>query len=121
MDEDGYVKITGRLKDMIIRGGGKCFAQKRLKTFFTRIQPFLMHRSLLVFLTRLTEKKPPAFIRLKQGHTVTIETLTSYCQSQMARYKIPKYFFITDEYPMTASGKIQKFRLKKQALDLIKE
>ncbi|WAT82627.1 AMP-binding protein [Bacillus safensis] len=119
MDEDGYVKITGRLKDMIIRGGENVYPKEIEDVLYTH--PDILDAQVVGIPDETYGEEAAAFIRLKQGRTVTIETLTSYCQSQMARYKIPKYFFITDEYPMTASGKIQKFRLKKQALDLIKE
>lgn len=119
MDEDGYVKITGRLKDMIIRGGENVYPKEIEDVLYTH--PAILDAQVVGIPDETYGEEAAAFIRLKQGRTVTIETLTSYCQSQMARYKIPKYFFITDEYPMTASGKIQKFRLKKQALDLIKE
>ncbi|PRS47982.1 AMP-binding protein [Bacillus sp. MZGC1] len=119
MDEDGYVKITGRLKDMIIRGGENVYPKEIEDVLYTH--PAILDAQVVGIPDETYGEEAAAFIRLKQGHTVTIESLTSYCQSQMARYKIPKYFFITDEYPMTASGKIQKFRLKKQALDLIKE
>ncbi|MED1749149.1 AMP-binding protein [Bacillus zhangzhouensis] len=119
MDHDGYVKITGRLKDMIIRGGENVYPKEIEGVLYTH--PAILDAQVVGIPDETYGEEAAAFIRLKQGSTVTIETLTSYCQSQMARYKIPKYFFITDEYPMTASGKIQKFRLKKQALDLIKE
>ncbi|MFJ5671569.1 AMP-binding protein [Bacillus safensis] len=119
MDEDGYVKITGRLKDMIIRGGENVYPKEIEDVLYTH--PDILDAQVVSIPDETYGEEAAAFIRLKQGRAVTIETLTSYCQSQMARYKIPKYFFITDEYPMTASGKIQKFRLKEQALDLIKE
>ncbi|MFP7230278.1 AMP-binding protein [Bacillus altitudinis] len=119
MDHDGYVKITGRLKDMIIRGGENVYPKEIEDVLYTH--PAILDAQVVGIPDETYGEETAAFIRLKQGKSVSIETLTSYCQSQMARYKIPKYFFITDEYPMTASGKIQKFRLKKQALDLIKE
>ncbi|MEI4790648.1 AMP-binding protein [Bacillus sp. FJAT-53060] len=119
MDHDGYVKITGRLKDMIIRGGENIYPKEIEDVLYTH--PAILDAQVVGIPDETYGEEAAAFIRLKQGRTVTIDTLTSYCQKQMARYKIPKYFFITEEYPMTASGKIQKFRLKKQALNLIKE
>ncbi|AMM97500.1 AMP-binding protein [Bacillus pumilus] len=119
MDHDGYVKITGRLKDMIIRGGENVYPKEIEDVLYTH--PAILDAQVVGIPDETYGEEAAAFIRLKQGKSISIETLTSYCQSQMARYKIPKYFFITDEYPMTASGKIQKFRLKEQALDLIKE
>lgn len=119
MDHDGYVKITGRLKDMIIRGGENIYPKEIEDVLYKH--PAILDAQVVGIPDETYGEEATAFIRLKQGQTVTIDTLTHYCQTQMARYKIPKYFFMIEEYPMTASGKIQKFRLKKQALDLIKE
>ncbi|MDM5298328.1 AMP-binding protein [Bacillus pumilus] len=119
MDHDGYVSITGRLKDMIIRGGENIYPKELEDVLYTH--PAILDAQVVGIPDETYGEEAAAFIRLKKNHTVTIDTLTNYCQTKMARYKIPKYFFITGEYPMTASGKIQKFRLKQQALDLIKE
>jgi fatty-acyl-CoA synthase len=62
-----------------------------------------------------------AFIKIKEGCTLTEEEVKLYCRGQIARYKIPKYIFFVEGYPMTASGKIQKYRLKDIGLDLLKE
>ncbi|MFS0654947.1 AMP-binding protein [Bacillus sp. 179-C3.3 HS] len=119
MDHDGYVKITGRLKDMIIRGGENIYPKEIEDVLYTH--PAILDAQVVGVPDETYGEEAAAFIRLKHRCTITIDELTNYCQSTMARYKIPKYFFIIDSYPMTASGKIQKFRLKQQALDLIKE
>ncbi|MFJ5963193.1 AMP-binding protein [Bacillus sp. NPDC093026] len=119
MDHDGYVTITGRLKDMIIRGGENIYPKEIEDVLYTH--PAILDAQVVGIPCETYGEETAAFIRLKTNCTVTIDHLTSYCKKKMARYKIPKYFFITEDYPMTASGKIQKFRLKEQALDLIKE
>ena len=67
------------------------------------------------FPTRSTGSRWPLFIRVKEGETITFEEVRAYCEGKIARYKIPRYVFFVDEYPMTASGKIQKFRLREMA------
>ena len=90
IDHDGYVKITGRLKDMIIRGGENVYPKEIEDVLYTH--PAILDAQVVGIPDETYGEEAAAFIRLKQGKSVSIETLTSYCQSQMARYKIPKYF-----------------------------
>jgi fatty-acyl-CoA synthase len=62
-----------------------------------------------------------AFIKVKRNHVLTEEEVTEFCRGQISRYKIPKYIFFVEGYPMTASGKIQKYKLKDIGLQLLKE
>ena len=62
-----------------------------------------------------------AFIKIKEGCTLTEEEVKLYCRGQIARYKIPKYIFFVDSYPMTASGKIQKYKLKDWGLEMLRD
>lgn len=114
MDENGYFRITGRLKDMIIRGGENIYPREIEELLYThpKIQD--------VQITGVPDEKygeqVAAFIRVQEGETLTPEEVRSFCEGKIARYKIPRYVFLVDEYPMTASGKIQKFRLREMAV-----
>ncbi len=117
MDDEGYVNITGRLKDMIIRGGENVYPRE--------IEEFLyQHDSVLdVQVVGVPDEKygekVAACIKVKEGHSITSEDIRSFCTGKLAYYKIPEYFIFVDDYPMTASGKIQKFKLREQASEWI--
>ncbi|MEH6947882.1 AMP-binding protein [Bacillus sp. JJ634] len=119
MDESGYCKITGRLKDMIIRGGENVYPRE--------VEEFLyQHPAILdVQVVGVPDKKygeaVMAWVILKEGETLTEEEVKEYCKGQISHFKIPRYVQFTKEYPMTASGKIQKFKLKEQSIDVISE
>ncbi|PLS14678.1 AMP-binding protein [Bacillus sp. M6-12] len=119
MDENGYCKITGRLKDMIIRGGEKIYPRE--------IEEFLyQHPSVLdVQVIGVPDKKygeeVMAWIIPKEGTKLSQEDIRSFCEGEISRHKIPRYIEFTDQYPMTASGKIQKYKLKEQSIDLLTE
>lgn len=112
MDENGYVRITGRLKDMFIRGGENIYPRE--------IEEFLYkHPKVLdVQVAGVPDVKygeeAAAWIILKDGQTATEEEIKSFCDGKISRHKIPRYIYFVDHYPMTASGKIQKFKLKEQ-------
>lgn len=118
MDGEGYVKITGRLKDMIIRGGENIYPRE--------IEEFLYHHPdiLDVQVIGTPDKKygekVMACIKLKEGTTLSQEDIRTFCERQLSHYKIPEYIMFVDNFPMTASGKIQKYKLKEQAIGWIK-
>ena len=115
-DEDGYYRITGRIKDMIIRGGENVYPRE--------IEEFLYHMPGIqdVQVAAVPSKKygeqVGAFIILQEGVKMEPEDVQDFCRGKIARYKIPKYVFFIDEFPLTGSGKIQKFKLKEMSLDL---
>jgi fatty-acyl-CoA synthase len=119
MDENGYCKITGRLKDMIIRGGENIYPRE--------IEEFLYQHSKVLDVQvvgipdEVYGEEVMAWIILKEGQIATIEEIQEYCKGKISKHKIPRYMNFTDSYPMTASGKIQKFRLKEQAIKWIQE
>ena len=118
-DEEGFYKITGRIKDMIIRGGENIYPRE--------IEEFLYHMPGIrdVQVAAVPSKKygeaVGAFIILEEGVTMTPEDVQLFCRGKIARYKIPKYVFFIDQFPLTGSGKIQKFKLKEMSLDLCKK
>ena len=119
MDENGNYRITGRIKDMIIRGGENIYPRE--------IEEFLYHLPGVrdVQVSGVPSKKygeeVGAFIILDDGAKLTEEEVRDWCRGKIARYKIPKYVFFVKEYPLTGSGKIQKFKLRELSLKLCEE
>lgn len=117
-DENGNYRITGRIKDMIIRGGENIYPRE--------IEEFLYHMEGVkdVQVAGVPSEKygeeVGAFIILHEGVDLTTEDVRQFCKDKIARYKVPKYVFFIDQFPMTGSGKIQKFKLREMSLDLCK-
>lgn len=110
IDADGYVRITGRLKDIIIRGGEN-IAPKEIEDLL-RQHPAVADASVYGISSEFFGEEVAAAVRLKAEATATEEELRKFCQGQIARFKIPKYVRFVNDFPMTASGKIQKYRLR---------
>ncbi|EIT85201.1 AMP-binding domain protein [Fictibacillus macauensis ZFHKF-1] len=117
MDEDGYVTITGRLKDMIIRGGENIYPREVEEFLYSH--PAILDVQVIGVPDEKYGEKVAASIRLKEGKQVSAEEIITYCTGQIAKFKIPEYIFFVKEYPMTASGKIQKYKLREEARQLI--
>jgi fatty-acyl-CoA synthase len=113
MDHDGYLSITGRLKDMIIRGGENVYPKE--------VEDFIHHMDGIqdVQVVGVPSKKygeqVGAFIILKKGVQMTEEDVQDYCWGKIAWYKTPKFVAFVNEYPMTASGKIMKYKLREDS------
>ena len=110
MREDGYLNITGRAKDMIIRGGENIYPRE--------IEEFLYTHTKIaeVQITGLPHERfgeiVLAWIRLKPGETATPEEIREFCEGQIAKFKIPESIRFVESFPTTLSGKIQKFRMR---------
>jgi fatty-acyl-CoA synthase len=115
-DENGYYRITGRIKDMIIRGGENVYPRE--------IEEFLYHMPEIqdVQVAGIPSKKygeeVGAFIILREGAKLLPEDVQEYCRGKISRHKIPKYVFFINQFPLTGSGKIQKFKLKDIGVEL---
>jgi fatty-acyl-CoA synthase len=118
-DANGYYTITGRIKDMIIRGGENIYPRE--------IEEFLYHLPGVkdVQVAGIPSEKygeeVGAFVILYEDAKLTTEEVRDFCRGKIARHKIPKYVLFVKEYPLTGSGKIQKFKLKDMGLKLLKE
>ena len=112
-DEDGYFSVTGRIKDLIIRGGENIYP-KELEDFIHHIDGVRDVQVVGVPDPKYGEV-PGAFIILKEGYELTPADVQDYCRGKIARHKIPKYVAFVKEYPLTASGKIMKFKLRETA------
>ncbi len=110
MNEDGYVRITGRIKDIIIRGGEN-ISPKEIEDLMRR-HPAVSDVYVYAVRSEFFGEEVAAAIKLKPNAKATEEELRNFCQGEIARFKIPKYVRFVSEFPMTASGKIQKFKLR---------
>ena len=111
-DDEGYIRITGRLKDVIIRGGENIYP-KEVEDFLREI-PGIRDIQIVAVPSEKYGEEAAAFVQLN-GKGLEPGEIQDFCRGKIARYKIPKYIFFTDSFPMTASGKIQKFKLREEA------
>ena len=119
MDEQGYIRVTGRIKEMIIRGGENIYPRE-IENFLYQM-PEIEAVEVAAIPSPKYGEEVGAFIRVRKGMSLSEEDVTMYCRGKIARYKIPKYIFMVDEFPMTASGKIQKYKLKDVGLKILAE
>jgi fatty-acyl-CoA synthase len=110
MDEDGYVRITGRLKDMVIRGGENIYPAEIEAYLCTH--PEVAQAAVFGIMDQKWGEDLGAWVQLEDGATVDPEELKAYVREGMAHFKVPRYVTIVDEFPMTVTGKIQKFKIR---------
>jgi fatty-acyl-CoA synthase len=110
MREDGSVNISGRLKDMIIRGGENIYPREIEEFLYTH--PAVSDVQVIGVPDLKYGEEVCAWIRLREGQSATAEDIRAFCRGQIAGYKIPRYVRFTTEFPMTVTGKIQKFRMR---------
>jgi fatty-acyl-CoA synthase len=115
VDENGYYKITGRIKDMIIRGGENIYPKEIEEFLYT--YPKVKDVQVIGVPSKEYGEEVMAWIILKDGETATEQEIKDFVRSHMARHKTPKYVKFTDSFPMTASGKIQKYKMRDAAID----
>lgn len=114
MDERGYIKITGRVKDMIIRGGENIYPREVEEFLYTH--PKISQVHVIGVPDAKYGEEVMAWIQLKPGEEATAEEIREFCRGKIARYKIPKYIKFVDAFPMTVTGKIQKFKMREMAV-----
>jgi fatty-acyl-CoA synthase len=114
MDENGYCKITGRIKNMIIRGGENIYPREIEEFLYTH--PAVSDVQVYGVPDRKFGEQAMAAIKIKDGAKLSEDDVRAFCKGRIANYKIPYYIKFVDEYPMTASGKIQKFKLREMAI-----
>ncbi|MDR1585097.1 MAG: AMP-binding protein [Prevotellaceae bacterium] len=118
-DENGNYRITGRIKDMIIRGGEN-ISPKEVEDFLY-LMPGIKDVQVVAVKSPRYGEDVGAFIIPKKGFHFTTEDVRDFCKDKIAKYKIPRYVFTVKEYPLTGSGKIQKFKLREMALEFCEE
>jgi fatty-acyl-CoA synthase len=115
MDENGYVRITGRAKDMIIRGGENIYPREIEEFLYTH--PDVSDVQVYGVPDEKYGEQVAAAIKKRQDSNLTEEDIKEFCRENIAYYKVPEYVDFVDEYPMTASGKIQKYKLREAAIE----
>ncbi len=114
MDANGYCRITGRSKDMIIRGGENIYPREVEEFLYTH--PKIKDVQVVGVPSSRWGEEVAAFIQLKSEEDVDEAEIRDYCVDQISYYKVPSLFFFVEDYPKTASGKIQKYKLREQAI-----
>jgi fatty-acyl-CoA synthase len=110
LDADGYANIVGRIKDMVIRGGENVYPRE--------VEEFLYQHPAVSDVQVVGVPDPRygeelcAWVRLKEGQQVTGDELREWCRGKIASFKIPRYWRFVDEFPMTVTGKVQKFKMR---------
>ena len=116
-DENGYYRITGRLKDMIIRGGENIYPRE-IEEFLSKMTG-IQNIQVVGIPDQKYGEVVGAFVICSEGYDIKDYDVKDYCNGKIARYKIPKHVFIVDSFPLTASGKIQKYLLREQAVEIL--
>ena len=115
MDESGYVKITGRAKDMIIRGGENIYPREVEEYLYTH--PEISDVQVYGVPDERYGEQVAAAVKKRSGSDLTAEGVREFCEGKISRHKIPRYIDFVEAYPMTASGKIQKYKLREAAVE----
>ncbi len=117
MDDDDYVSIVGRIKDMIIRGGENIYPREIEE--FLHSHPDIIDVQVIGVPDDKYGEELVAWVRLRDGVTMTRDDLSAYCAGRIAHFKIPRYVHVTDEFPMTVTGKVQKYRMREVSIELL--
>ena len=117
MDEDGYIDITGRIRDMVIRGGENIYPREIEEFLYTH--PHIEDVQVVGVPDKKYGEELMAWIIPKKGAEVDVEAVKEFCKGNISHHKIPRYIEFVEEYPMTASGKIMKFKLQEMSKDKI--
>ena len=117
MDDDGYVAVVGRIKDMVIRGGENVYPRE--------IEEFLYgHPSIAdVQVVGVPDdrygEELMAWVQLRPGSSLTLDDLRAHCAGKLAHFKVPRYLHVVDEFPMTVTGKVRKVEMRERAIDIL--
>lgn len=110
MDANGYIRIVGRIKDMLIRGGENIYPREIEAFLYSH--PKIEQVEVFGVPDRKYGEEIAAWIRLHEGETATADEIRGYCRGRLAHFKIPRYIKFVDEFPMTVTGKVQKFVMR---------
>ena len=119
MDAEGYLTITGRLKEMIIRGGENIYPREIEDLIFTH--PKVADVAVIGVPDAFYGEEVMAWVQPHEGERLTDGEIRNYCKDKLAHFKIPKYIWFVTEFPMTVTGKIKKFRMREIAVERLKE
>jgi fatty-acyl-CoA synthase len=114
MDDDGYLNIVGRIKDMIIRGGENVYPREIEEFLYTH--PDIADVQVVGVPDQKYGEEIMAWVKVREGATLTDDDVRTHCQGRIAHYKVPRYIRFADEFPMTVTGKVQKFKMREVAM-----
>jgi fatty-acyl-CoA synthase len=117
MDGDGYVNIVGRIKDMIIRGGENVYPREIEEFLYSH--PDVIDVQVIGVPDVKYGEEIMAWIKVREGSTLDADAVRAFCQGKIAHYKNPRYVHLADEFPMTVTGKVQKFKMREAAIELL--
>ena len=115
MDGEDYVNIVGRIKDMIIRGGENVYPREIEEFLYTH--PDIVEVQVIGVPDARYGEQVMAWVQLRDGAGTTEEDVKAFCRGSIAHYKVPHYIKFTDTFPMTITGKIQKFKMREQSIE----
>jgi len=114
MDDEGYVNIVGRIKDMIIRGGENVYPREIEEFLYSH--PAVQDVQVIGVPDEKYGEEIMAWVKLREGQAATADAIRDYCRGKIAHYKIPRYVRFVDAFPMTVTGKVQKFLMREESV-----
>ena len=118
MDGDGYLNITGRIKDMVIRGGENLYPREIEEFLYTH--PDILDAQVIGVPDEKYGEELMAWIRMREGaEPLTAEKVREFCEGKLARYKVPRYVHVVEEFPMTVTGKVRKVEMREKSISLL--
>jgi fatty-acyl-CoA synthase len=117
MDDDAYVNIVGRIKDLIIRGGENVYPREIEEFLYSH--PDIVEVQVIGVPDLKYGEEIMAWVKLRDGADLDADGVRAFCQARIAHYKIPRYVHVTDEFPMTVTGKVQKYKMRETAVELL--
>jgi fatty-acyl-CoA synthase len=110
LDDEGYLTISGRIKDMIIRGGENVYPREVEEFLYTH--PAVADVQVIGVPDAKYGEEICAWVRLREGHELSLADIEAFCRGRIAHYKVPRYLEIVDEFPMTVTGKVRKVEMR---------
>jgi len=118
MDDEGYLNIVGRIKDMVIRGGENVYPREIEEFLYTH--PDVVDAQVIGVPDERYGEELMAWVRLRAGaQPLSAEDLRAFCTGKLAHYKVPRYVHVVDEFPMTVTGKIRKVQMREEAVEIL--
>jgi fatty-acyl-CoA synthase len=115
MDDAGYLNIVGRIKDLVIRGGENIYPREVEEFLYSH--PSVGDVQVIGVPDEKYGEELCAWVRLNEGHACDEEELRAFCKASLAHYKVPRYVVFVDEFPMTVTGKIQKYKMREETIE----
>src|SRR5205807_10567116 len=115
LDEQGYVKVVGRIKDMVIRGGENVYPREIEEFLYTH--PAVADVQVIGVPDERYGEELMAWVVLRTGASLSDDEVREFCRNKIAHYKVPRYVKFVDSFPMTVTGKVQKFKMREQAIE----